>query len=66
MLVLTRKVGQELVLRTIDGHKVIVRIVSHRGDRVRIGVEADARIAVHRREVFEAIRSATTPQEAAR
>jgi len=60
MLVLTRKVGEALVLG--DG-EVIVRVVgiSSGGSKVRIGIEAPDELPVHRQEVYEAIRRDQQP-----
>ena len=49
MLVLSRKAQQSIV---IDG-RITVTVVSINGSAVRIGVEADKSIPVHRGEVFE-------------
>ena len=37
------------------GDDVVVTIVDIRGDKVRLGISAPARIAVHRKEVYDAI-----------
>ena len=47
MLVLTRKVGEEVV---IDGH-IRVTVVGVRGEKVRIGIDAPPAIRVDRAEV---------------
>ncbi len=47
MLVLTRHVGDEIV---IDGH-IRLRVTSTQGDRVRIGVAAPPEVLVDRAEV---------------
>jgi carbon storage regulator len=49
MLVLTRRVGEEIV---IDGN-VHVSIISIRGNHVRIGISAPPAIRVDRREVHD-------------
>jgi carbon storage regulator len=51
MLVLSRHEGEEIVI----GDDVVITVVAIRGDKVRIGVAADANIPVHRMEVYEAI-----------
>lgn len=51
MLVLSRKLGEQIVL----GDEVVITIVEIRGDKVRLGIEAPANVPVHRREVYEAI-----------
>lgn len=61
MLVLTRRVGQSIVI----GDDVVVTVLEVRGDQVRIGVEAPRDVSVHRQEVFdelqEANRAAASP-----
>ncbi len=51
MLVLTRKTGESLRI----GADIRVTVVSANGGQVRIGIEAPARIPVHREEVWERI-----------
>jgi carbon storage regulator len=62
MLVLSRKKNEQVTLdlRGVDLSKIANRIVTftiveQRGDKVRLGIDADKGIPVHRREVFEAI-----------
>lgn len=51
MLVLTRRVGQSVVI----GADVVVTVVDVRNGQVRIGVDAPRRVQVHREEVFHQI-----------
>ena len=51
MLVLSRKKDESIV---IDDN-VIVTIIEVRGDKVRLGIQAPRDVAVHRKEVLEAI-----------
>ncbi len=53
MLVLTRKLGEEIVIPSLD---VTIRLLEVRGDKVRLGIEAPADVAVHRKEVWDRIR----------
>lgn len=53
MLVLSRKKGESI---EIGEGTVVVTIVEIRGDKVRVGIEADTDIPVHRLEVAERIR----------
>lgn len=48
MLVLSRKSGESIV---IGDWEVIITVVSIRGDKVRIGVEARDEVDIDRREV---------------
>lgn len=54
MLVLTRRVGEKLVI----GNEVIVEVLSASGDGVRLGITAPRETSVHRFEVFEEIQAA--------
>jgi carbon storage regulator len=47
MLVLTRKVGEEIVI----GDAIRVTVVAVQGDRVRLGVQAPRNVRVDRHEV---------------
>jgi carbon storage regulator len=51
MLVLSRRREQQIVI----GDDIVITIVDVRGDKVRLGIEAPAHVAVHRQEVYEAI-----------
>ena len=53
MLVLTRRTGEWITI----GDDIRIRIVSMKGDHVQIGIEAPREVAVHRGEIFEAIRA---------
>ena len=54
MLVLSRKVGESIVI----GDNIVVSILEIRGDLIRVGIDAPKQVKVHRREVFEAIEAA--------
>jgi carbon storage regulator len=49
MLVLTRRVGEEIVI----GDMVRVRIVAVENQRVRVGITAPSHVTVHREEVHQ-------------
>lgn len=51
MLVLSRQIEQTIMI----GDEIEVKVVSIRGDKVKLGVKAPAHVAVHRREVYERI-----------
>lgn len=51
MLVLTRRVGQSLVI----GDTIVLRVLEVKGDVVRIGVDAPREVKVHRQEVHDAV-----------
>ncbi len=52
MLVLSRKIGEEVVL---PGCGVTIAIIRIAGNNVRLGIDAPTQTAVHRREVFDRI-----------
>jgi len=54
VLVLTRRVGEKLVI----GNNIVVEVLSVSGDGVRLGIVAPKETAVHRFEVYEEIQSA--------
>lgn len=57
MLVLTRRAEQGDHSRIRIGDDIEIVLVSVRGESVRLGVEAPADVEVHRREVWDAIKS---------
>lgn len=54
MLVLTRLIGQKLVI----GNEVIIEVLAVNGDSVKIGVSAPRETSIHRYEVFVEIQAA--------
>jgi len=54
MLVLTRQVGEKLVI----GNEVVIEVLSVSGDCVRLGITAPRETSVHRFEVFQEIEAA--------
>ena len=59
MLVLTRRVGETIVI----GEDIAITVLAVRGERVRIGVSAPADVRVDRQEIH-ALRAALTPRGA--
>ena len=51
MLVLTRKVGQSIVI----GDEIEVVVLEVRGEQVRVGIRAPKTVAVHRKEIYDQI-----------
>ena len=52
MLVLSRQRDETIMI----GDDIEVTVVDIRGDKVRLGINAPTKIAVHRKEVYESIR----------
>ena len=51
MLVLTRKLGESIVI----GDNIRITVVEIHGKQVRLGIEAPREVSVHRGEVYERI-----------
>ena len=59
MLVLSRKTNESIVI----GENIVITVLDIRGDKVRLGVAAPREVAVHRREVYDKIKSLETSKE---
>lgn len=53
MLILTRKVGESLLI----GDEVEITVLSIRGSQVKLGVKAPKEISVHREEIYQRIKA---------
>ena len=53
MLVLSRQRDETIMI----GDEIEITVIDIRGDKVRLGINAPSRIAVHRKEVYNAIKA---------
>ncbi|MDP9666294.1 UNVERIFIED_ORG: carbon storage regulator [Pseudomonas cremoricolorata] len=53
MLILTRKVGESIVINDT----ILVTVLQVKGGQVRLGIEAPKDVSVHRQEIQERINS---------
>ena len=59
MLVLTRKTQESIII----GEDIVLTVVEIRSGKVRLGIQAPKEVSVHRRELYEAIKSGKVPKE---
>lgn len=58
MLILTRRIGETLVI----GEDVTVTVLAVKGGQVRLGVNAPKEVPVHREEIFQRLQPETAAE----
>ena len=53
MLVLTRKIGERLILTTEQGERIEILLIAARCDKAKVGVEAPQSVKVMREELIQ-------------
>ena len=53
MLVLTRKSGESIIV----GDDITVTVLEVKGSQVRLGIQAPPKVIIHRKELYEKIKS---------
>lgn len=59
MLILTRKMGESLVI----GDNITITVLGVKGNQTRLGVDAPRDVAVHREEILNRIQADNPPEE---
>lgn len=54
MLVLTRKVGESIII----GDGIEITVIETKGDQIKLGIKAPKEVDIHRKEIYESIQQA--------
>lgn len=63
MLVLSRRVGEAIVIDLANGERITITVVAIRPDKVRLGFDAPDDVPVNRQEIRQAIRAGKSPRQ---
>lgn len=58
MLILTRRVGETLII----GDNIVITVLDVKGNQVRIGINAPKDVSIHREEIYNRIQQNTHEQ----
>jgi carbon storage regulator len=62
MLILSRRRDEVIVVILEDGTEIKFKVVDIRPDNVRIGIDAPKNVAIHRLEIWDAIKKKNPPE----
>ncbi|MFU2046958.1 carbon storage regulator CsrA [Avibacterium gallinarum] len=57
MLILTRKIGESLLI----GDEISITILSVRGNQIKVGVNAPKEVSVYREEIYQRMKKQDDP-----
>ena len=56
MLILTRRVGEKLIVDLGDDQTITFTVLGVKGNQVRVGIDAPRSVPVHREEIYHRIK----------
>jgi carbon storage regulator len=59
MLILTRRVGESVIIELATGEQITVTVLGVKGNQVRLGTEAPAEVTVLREELVDRSQTGT-------
>ena len=55
MLVLTRRIDEQVIIEFADGRRLVVKVLGLRSDSVRLGFDGPDNVTIHREEIQQRI-----------